>query len=153
VPSLVLSGTAAPLARLTAYLLIAGNVLQLWHPKSDSLDKVVEEVRRQLGSAVGEPGRAVSPVKFRDVLSEALVFPTPPTTQLDAGAKLQKTAANYSEEKWAHHPLRSLPGAPPIDAAGPPTLRKKLRGVIQSLQESPPSSSPRLYDFALLRHK
>jgi hypothetical protein len=153
VPSLVLSGAASPPARLAAYRLITGNVLQLWHPKAESLDKVLAEVRQQVGPSLGEPGRAVGPVSFGDVISEALLFPTAPTTELDAEAKLREHAERYFEDKWVHQPLKSLGGVPPIDASGHRTLRRRLSGVIQFLQECSAGTSPRLYDFDRLRRK
>ena len=41
----------------------------------------------------------------------------------------------YIEEKWIHKPLRSLSQVPPLDAAGHVGLRKKLRGVVQFLED------------------
>jgi tetratricopeptide (TPR) repeat protein len=153
VPSLVLSGAASPPAKLAAYLLITGNVLQLWHPKAESLDRVVTELRQKVGSAVGEPGRAVVPINFGDVTAEALLFPTAPTTELDAEAKMREHAQQYFEEMWVHQPLKSLGGVPPIDAAGHTNLRKRLRGVVTFLQECSTENSPRWYDFDRLRRK
>ncbi len=153
VPSLVLSGAASPPAKLAAYLLIAGNVMQLQHPRAESLDKVVTEMRAQLGGAVSEPQRSVGPTNFGDVVADALLFPTAPTTELDMEAKVREHARNYFEEQWIHKPLKSLGGVPPIDAAGHRTLRKRLRGVLQFIQDCSADNSPRLYDFDRLRRK
>ena len=46
-----------------------------------------------------------------------------------------------------------LAGAAPVDAAGSPNLRKRLRGVIQFLQDCAAGTAPRLYDFDRLRGK
>jgi tetratricopeptide (TPR) repeat protein len=153
VPSLVLSGAAAPPAKLAAYLLVVGNVLQLWHPKAESLDKVLTEARQRLGPAAGEPQRSIGPISFGDVVAEALLFPTAPTTELDAEAKMRDHAQHYFEEKWVHQPLRGLNGVPPIDAAGHHSLRKRLRGVIEFIQDCSAGAAPRLYDFDRLRRK
>ncbi|HEY1380874.1 MAG TPA: tetratricopeptide repeat protein, partial [Gemmataceae bacterium] len=151
VPSLVLSGAASPPARLAAYLMIVGNVVQLWHPKAESLDKVLGEVRQRLGPAAGEPQRSIGPVNFGDVVAEALLFPTAPTTELDAEAKMRDHAQQFFEETWIQRPYRGLAGVPPIDAAGSPNLRKRLRGVVQFLQDCAAGTAPRLYDFDRLR--
>jgi tetratricopeptide (TPR) repeat protein len=153
VPSLVLSGASSPPARLAAYLLVIGNVLQLWHPVAESLEKVLGETRQRLGPAAGEPQRSVGPVNFGDVVAEALLFPTAPTTELDAEAKMRDHAQHFFEETWLHRPYRGLAGVPPIDAAGSPNLRKRLRGVIQFLQDCAAGTAPRLYDFDRLRRK
>jgi hypothetical protein len=153
VPSLVLSGAAAPPARLAAYLMIVGNVLQLWHPKAESVEKVLGEARQRLGPAAGEPQRSVGPVNFGDVVAEALLFPTTPTTELDAEAKMRDHARQFFEETWIHRPYRGLTGVSPVDAVGSPVLRKRLRGVIQFYQDCAAGTAPRLYDFDRLRQK
>jgi tetratricopeptide (TPR) repeat protein len=153
VPSLVLSGAASPPARLAAYLMIVGNLTQLWHPKADSVDKVLAEARQRLGPAVGEPQRVIGPINFGDVVAEALLFPTAPTTELDAEAKMREHAQQFFEETWIHRPYRGLAGASPIDAAGSPNLRKRLRGVVQFYQDCAAGTAPRLYDFDRLRRK
>jgi tetratricopeptide (TPR) repeat protein len=152
-PALVLSGAASPPARLAAYLLVVGNVLQLWHPNPESLDKVLAEARPRLGPAAGDPQRSIGPINFGDVVAEALLFPTAPTTELDAEAKMREHAQQFFEETWIHRPYRGLAGVPPIDAAGNPNLRKRLRGVIQFLQDCAAGTAPRLYDFDRLRRK
>ena len=153
VPTLVLSGAASPPARLAAYLMVIGNVLQLWHPKAESLEKVLGEARQRLDPAVGEPQRAIGPVNFGDVVAEALLFPTAPTTELDAEAKMREHAQQFFEEVWIHRPYRGLNGVPPVDAAGSVNLRKRLRGVIEFLQECAAGTAPRLYEFDRLRRK
>jgi tetratricopeptide (TPR) repeat protein len=153
VPSLVLSGASSPPARLAAYLMVVGNVFQLWHPKPESLEKVLGEARQRLGPAVGEPQRTIGPINFGDVVAEALLFPTAPTTELDAEAKMRDHAQQFFEELWIHRGYRGLNGVPPVDAAGSPQLRKRLRGVIEFLQECAAGTAPRLYNFDRLRRK
>jgi tetratricopeptide (TPR) repeat protein len=153
VTSLVLSGASAPPAKLGAYVMIASNVLQLWHPVKESLDKTLAEVQSRLGPALGEPGRAIAPAHFGDVVAEALLFPTSATTQLDAETKIRSHAQQFFEETWVSRPLKSLVGTPPIDAAGHGMLRKRLRGLVQFLEECAAQTTIRLYDFDRLRHK
>lgn len=152
-PALVLSGASSPPARLAAYLLVAGNLVQLWHPNAESVEKVLNEVRQRLGPAASEPQRSVGPIHFGDVVAEALLFPTTPTTELDAEMKMREHATRYFEDVWIHKPLKGLSGVPPIDATGSPMLRKRLRGIIQFVQDCSAGAAPRLYDFDRLRRK
>ena len=153
VPTLVLSGAASPPAKLAAYLMIVGNVLQMWHPTAESVEKVVAEARRQLGPAAGDPQRSIGPINFGDVVAEALLFPTAPTTELDAESKMREHTQQFFEETWIHRPYRGLTGVPPVDAVGSPNLRKRLLGVIQFYQDCAAGAAPRLYDFDRLRRK
>ena len=143
VPSLVLSGASSPPARLAAYLLVVGNVLQLWHPNAESLDKVLGEARQRLGPAVGEPQRSVGPINFGDVVAEALLFPTAPTTELDAEAKMRDHAQQFFEDTWIHRPYRGLAGVPPIDAAGQPQPAKTASRRHPVLSRIVPPARPR----------
>ena len=151
VPRIVLSGASAPPARLAAYVMVAGPVVQFWHPKVDSVEKVVAEAVQKIGPALGEPSRAVAPVQFGDVVADALLFPTAETTQFDAEAKIRTNAQNFFEETWVNQPLKSLLGKTPVDAAGNPVLRKRLRGVVQFVQDCAAAGPIRLYDFNRLR--
>jgi tetratricopeptide (TPR) repeat protein len=153
VPSLVLSGASSPPAKLASYLMVVANIVQFWHPVPAMLEKVLGEARQRLGPAAGEPQRAIGPINFGDVVAEALLFPTAPTTELDAEAKMREHAQQYFEETWIHRPYRGLAGVPPIDAAGSAKLRKRLRGVIQFHQDCAAGTAPRLYDFDRLRRK
>jgi tetratricopeptide (TPR) repeat protein len=72
---------------------------------------------------------------------------------LDAEAKMRDHAQQFFEETWIHRPYRGLSGVPPVDAAGSPNLRKRLRGVIQFYQDCAAGAAPRLYDFDRLRRK
>jgi tetratricopeptide (TPR) repeat protein len=134
-------------------MMVVGNVFQLWHPKAESVDKVLGEARQRLGPAVGEPQRSIGPINFGDVCAEALLFPTAPTTELDAEAKMRDHAQQFFEDVWIHRPYRGLNGVPPVDAGGSPNLRKRLRGVIEFMKECAAGTSPRLYDFDRLRRK
>jgi tetratricopeptide (TPR) repeat protein len=152
-PSLVLSGAAAPPAKLAAYLLVAGNILQFWHPNAEAVGRVDAEARQKLGGALGEARQTTGPVNFGDVVADALLFPTAATTELEAEIKIKEHAQQYFEEKWIHRPLKALGGVPPVDAAGHRTLRKKLLGVIQFLQDCSAENTLRVYDFDQLRRK
>lgn len=151
VSSLVLSGASAPPAKLAAYFLIAGNVLQLWHPVQESLEKTFNEIQNRLGPALDEPSRAIAPAHFGDIVAEALLFPTAATTQLDSETKIRSHAQHFFEETWVNRPLKSLLRTTPTDAAKNPTLRKRLRGIVQFVEECAGQTTIRLYDFNRLR--
>jgi len=149
---LIESAGGPAFAPLGAYLVVAGALLQLWHTNPETLDRVVAEAQQALGpSAVVRRERG--PVMFSDVVVEAMVFPTRETTALDAEMKVRERAAGYFEETWLHRPLKSLAGVPPVDAAGHAVLRRKLRGVVQFLQDCAATSGVHLYDFDRLRRK
>src|SRR5205085_11000249 len=74
-------------------------------------------------------------------------------SQEEAEKQIEQGAQRYFEESWIHRPLKSLSQAPPIDAAGSGTLRKKLTGVVQFLQECANGGALKDYDFDRLRRK
>jgi tetratricopeptide (TPR) repeat protein len=152
-PTLALSGAASPPSKLAAYLLIAGNLLQFWHPSAESVGKVAAEAQQKLGAALGEPRKVTGPINFGDVAADALLFPTGATTELEAELKIKEHAQQYFEDKWIHRPLKSLSGGTPEDAAGDPLLRKRLRGVIQFLQDCSAENTLKVYDYDRLRQK
>src|SRR5262249_58347811 len=63
-PTLALSGAAAPPGKLAAYLLIAGNLLQFWHPNAESVAKVAAEGQQKLGAALGGPREVTGAINF-----------------------------------------------------------------------------------------
>jgi tetratricopeptide (TPR) repeat protein len=152
-PTLALSGAAAPPAKLAAYLLIAGNLLQFWHPNAESVGRVATEAQQKLGGALGEARRISGPINFGDVVADALLFPTSAATELEAELKIKEHAQQYFEDKWVHQPLKSLKGRTPEEAAGDKTLRKRVRGVVQVLQDCSAENTLRVYDFDRLRQR
>src|SRR5581483_6390061 len=95
-----------------------------------------------------------APISFQDVTAEALVFPLRPAPagQSDEERVLGHIQKFY-EETWLHHPRRVLNNNTPIDAVGHATLRKKLRGVIQFVQDCAAGGIVGKYDFDRLRRK
>jgi tetratricopeptide (TPR) repeat protein len=157
-PVITVGAPAADLARLAGYLMISQladhqvNVVRVWSPIKDSLGRLREEVRQRAGLNLGEAREVREPINFHDVVLEALVFPTGTPTQATAERVLNHVAT-FFEEKWAHRPRRSLAGNTPTDAAGHATLRKKLRGVIQFVQDCAEDGMVQGYDFDRLRRK
>ena len=143
---------AADLGRLGAYLLVAGPLFRMWGPNREAVGRVREEVRGRLQLPIGEAQEVTGPVQFHDVVTEALVFPTN-MRDANAPAKVVEHAQRYYEETWVQQPRRSLAGNTPIDAAGHTNLRKKLRGVVQFIQECAAGSLLGGYDFDRLRRK
>ena len=138
--------------KLGAYLLIVGNLLRLWTPNADALERVRREVQERAAPSLSDPHLQRGPASFGDVAAEALVFPVGVTDQAEGERQIRAHVQRYFEEAWIHRPLRSLGNVPPIDAAGHPMLRKKLFGIVQFLQECI-SGGPQAYDFDRLRRK
>jgi hypothetical protein len=149
---LLAGGMSTQLPRLGAYFVVIGDVLRIWNVNADALDRVQRIVQEQAGPTLTEAQTRRGPATFGDVLAEALVFPVGITDRDLAQQKIREQVQNYFEEKWIHKPLKSLQQTPPIDAAGHPTLRRKLRGVIQFLEESLARIETG-YDFGRLRGK
>jgi tetratricopeptide (TPR) repeat protein len=144
--------TAAQLPRLGAHLLIIGDQFRLANSNTEALDRVVKDLRQRVGPALSEPRTGRDPVPFHEVLAEALVFPLGIENEAEADRRVGEQMAHFYEDTWIHRPLVSLSRIPPVDAAGHATLRKKLLGVIQFLQEcAAPGTYP--YDFDRLRRK
>ena len=143
---------ASDIARLGAYLLVAGPVFRMWGPSKESLHRVRDEVRTRWAWPWARRRMILGPIQFHDVITEALVFPTN-MRDPNAPAKVADHAQRYYEETWLHQPRRSLTNVAPIDAAGHAGLRKKLRGVVQFIQDCAAGSLLAGYDFDRLRRK
>jgi tetratricopeptide (TPR) repeat protein len=139
--------------RIGAYIVFMGGVVRLWHTNKESLGRTFGALRQKLGPLFAqEPLEARGPVKFTDVLSGAIIAVRGATSQEEATARMREHFEKYFEEEWIHHPRKSLRATPPVDAVGHPVLRKKLRGIVQFLQECG-AGAPFLYDFDRLRRK
>jgi tetratricopeptide (TPR) repeat protein len=152
VTALTAESAARQLPHLGAYLLLVGGMLRLWHTNADALDRVRQELQQRAGPALGGAHTGRTPANFSEVLADALVFPVGLTDQAEIDQRIREHVQKYFEDAWIHRPLRSLGGVPPVDAAGHGTLRKKLFGVIQFLQECTRGNPPP-YDYDRLRRK
>lgn len=160
-----LIGAAAPTsAGLGAYLMLLGDVLQVWSPNPAGVDKILLEVKTKLGTTILEEKSALGDAQFGDVTIEAMAFPTYGKATPEFIDKAKERAQHYFEEIWAHRSLKSLAGNTPIDAAGHPILRRKLLGDILFLEQNftgnapkpakgSAAETPEFYDFDRLRHK
>ncbi|MCI0461750.1 MAG: tetratricopeptide repeat protein, partial [Gemmataceae bacterium] len=138
--------------RLAANLMIAGDMVRLQNVNRAALDEVTQELRDKVGPALSEPHHHTGALPFPYVLSDAMVFPVGARDQASAEQRMREGAERYFEDTWIHQPRVALQGVPPVDAAGHGTLRKKLRGVIQFLEEcARPMGLP--YDFERLLRK
>jgi predicted Zn-dependent protease len=137
---------------LGAFVLIVANLLHMRSLNRDRLMKVCEEMRQRSGTALADPEVQRGPVAFSDLLSEGAVFPVGAADQDEARRRVEEGFQTYFEDRWIHQPLRSLDGAPPVDAAGPDRLRKKLRGVLAFLEDCGKAAA-QPYDFDRLRRK
>ena len=136
-------------SRLGAYLLLVANVVRLWNSNAEALDRARQALQERAGPALSDARILRGPANFGEVLAEALNFPVAVSDHAEAEKLAREGVQKYFEETWVHKPLRSLRGVPPIDAAGHTELGKKLRGVVQFLEEC----SPGLYEFDRLRRK
>jgi tetratricopeptide (TPR) repeat protein len=150
---LITAGAGAPqFPKLGAYLLVIGDMLRISNVNSDALDRVRQDIQERAGPSLSEAQLKRGPANFNDVVAEALVFPIGTTDEALVREKIREQVQLYFEEKWIHRPLRSLNQIPPIDAAGHPVLRKKLRGVVKFLRETL-ENIVEAYDFDRLLRK
>jgi tetratricopeptide (TPR) repeat protein len=152
-PALTPELAAKQSPRIGAMCILMGNILRLWHINHDSLQRTVETMRAKLGPVLaGEPYAARGPVKFHELLNDAIPLLRGDTPEEDRLRQSSEHFAKHFEEQWSRRPLKSLGNVSPLDAAGDPTRRKKLRGVLQFLEEC--ATSVKLqYDFGRLRQR
>jgi len=151
-------GIGAPVAKLASYMFLIGNIIRLWHPNKDSVAKVADEIAGKLSGAATPPTHESGFCNFSDVAVEAMVFPTREAKAEELQPKIRESAESFFEEIWIHRPLKSLAGVSPIDAAGHPTFRKRLLGVVRFTEDCYISTGPRVggalvYDFGRVRRK
>ena len=144
---------ASKLVHLACDIAIIGRQLQLSNAVRERLELVRHELQEAVGPAVSPPQNNRSPARFTDVLAEVIVFPARTQDEAQAVARVREHEQRYFEETWVHRELRALALTPPIDAAGHPALRKKLRGVIRFLEDCVVSYQGVGYDFDRLRRK
>jgi tetratricopeptide (TPR) repeat protein len=146
------AGASTQPAKLGAYLLMIGDLLILRSTLADALDRIRREVQERAGAALSEARLQRGPANFTDVLADVLIFPLGSPSKEETARLVREHVQRYFEETWIHRPLVSLGRVPPVDAAGHPTLRKKLLGVVQFLEDCARSGGEP-YDFNRLRHK
>jgi tetratricopeptide (TPR) repeat protein len=143
---------ARQLPRLGAYMMVLGDMVRLWNGNQETFESSLAEVKQRTGAALGEPYLRDGPAHFADVLSEGLAFPTQATDEAEGKKLMQGFLERFLEETWIHKPLRALGQIPPIDAAGHTVLRRKLRGVVNFLEDCAATIGS-AYDFNRLRRK
>jgi tetratricopeptide (TPR) repeat protein len=147
------TGPAAQPQRVAAHLLVLGQLLRLWHPQKETLGRIIQEVAQKAGKGLTEGAERVTHGNFGDVVLEAVVY-VPGVKEKEQVEKYARDhAGRFFEETWIHRPLKSLGRIAPVDAAGHRVLRKKLRGVVQFLQECAVGGMVETYDFDRLRRK
>ncbi len=152
--ALITVGTpGADLARLAGYLFIANGIMQVSSPLKDPLERLRDEVRTKLALGVDALPTRKAPIAFQDVTAEALVFPLRQGAEQSNEERVMQQMRKYFEETWIHRPRRALNNNAPIDAVGHATLKKKLRGVVQFLQDCAVGGIVGKYDFDRLRRK
>lgn len=144
---------AAAAGRLAAYVLIAGATMRLSGPVKETFDRLREEVRQKLGLGLTELQARTTAIPFHEVVTEAVVFPIGQADREDAAERALEQVARYYEETWIHRPRKSLNNITPVDAASSPRLRKKVRGVIDFIEECARGTLVAEYKFDGLRRK
>jgi tetratricopeptide (TPR) repeat protein len=139
-------------AKIGAYLLILGNLLVLRGTNREALERARRDVEEHAGPTLSAPRVQRGPAPFGEVLADALLIPLGASDQAEADRLVCDHIQRYFEETWIHRPLRALGGVAPIDAAGHGTLRKKLKGVVQFLQDCAAGPAA-AYDFERLRRQ
>jgi tetratricopeptide (TPR) repeat protein len=154
-PALTAELEAKQAPKIAAYFLLTPmqnvHIVRLWSYARDLVDRAYGLLKERVGTGLADGYPARGPTKFFDVVSECLIFPRL-TSEEELAARMRQHLEKFFEETWLHRPLKSLSQTAPIDAAGSTTLRKKLRGVVQFLQECAELTKfP--YDFDRLRRK
>jgi tetratricopeptide (TPR) repeat protein len=143
----------AETAPLAGYLMVAPGMVRVSGPLQEPLDRVRAELEQKAGPGLVVRDSRVLRGNFGDVVTEAVVLPSRPAAREDLEPRVRARAEQFFEGTWLQRPLRSLNGIPPIDAAGHGVLRKKLRGVVQFLEDCAAGTSLQVYDFGRLRRK
>lgn len=151
----VISTAAGPPDALPfgAYLLILQDLVRLSSPVRDRLDRVRGELERKASGGVSPGNERLGPASFADTMSEAALFPLRISDPDEAKRRVRAHAEQFFEGVWLQRPLKTLGGVPPIDAAGHAVLKKKLRGVVQFLEQCARVRTLGDYDFNRLRRK
>ena len=151
--SVVTTVSAVPQEKKFAgYLVLRGAQMRLWGPREDSFNRLRDELKTRTALGVTEGPVEVSHANFNDIVSEALIIPAKLNKE-ENEQRVRDYAQGYFEETWVHRPRKSLSGNTPVDAAGHRTLRKKLLGTIQFLQDCAALGMLKDYDFDRLRRK
>jgi tetratricopeptide (TPR) repeat protein len=153
VPVLTAGSAGGQLVALQSYIMLIRDFLRIWFPKKESFDKVRTELEQRLGPSLSAPRERAGPAHFGDIVSEAIALPAGPMPEEEARQRILDYSQRYFEDVWIHRPLRSLNHVPPIDATGTATLRKKLRGVVDFVQQCASLGGRSGYDFDRLRRK
>lgn len=152
-PALTPELTAKQMPRIAAMSIMMGNIVRLWHINEETLRRAADELKAKIGPALaGEPYITRGPAKFQEILNEAIPLARGDTPEEDRQRLAQEHYTRFFEEQWTQRPMKALGHVPPVDAVGHATLRKKLRGAIQFLQECAAGAKLE-YDFDRLRRK
>ncbi len=138
--------------RIVAQFMVAGQAIRIWSLNHDAVDGIFRGVVAKLGALVIQPTPMRGPAKFFDVMGQGMTIPVRAPSEQEAGERIRMGFENFYETEWIQRPLKSLSGVSPLDAGGSPSLRKKLRGVVQFHSECGDLRA-KPYDFARLSRK
>src|SRR5262249_23290671 len=127
---------------------------QVTGPLREPFQRLREEVRQRLGLGLGELQERRGPIAFHDVVAEALIFPVAGKgDEKEAAERVLEHTRRYYEETWIHRPRPPPGGMAGGDAVGHAKLRKRVRGVIQFIQDCARGGMLGTLDFDRLRRK
>lgn len=135
--ALVGVSTGSRFAHLQSFLVLEKDIVRIWHHTRAKVDSLAQEIRQTLGQGISEPHYELGATAIGDILADMMVFPLQEETpQEEITKKREEAARTYFEDTWLPKSLKSLNGGSPLDAANHPTLKKRLPGLVQYLEES-----------------
>lgn len=134
-------------------ILIASSYITFFGTNRDALDRWIAAFQARAQSTVTPVHSSTEVSSYGDLVLEAMVLPVGESNKEEGEIQIKENARKFYEDQWIHRPLRALSGVTPLDAAGHGIWRKKLRGVIDFLEQCAQNTSIHLYSFDGLRHK
>ncbi len=144
---------ASDIGWVAGYLFLVGQLLRFASPVKERYDRIKEEVRRHFSLGLTDLRERHGPAQFTDLVTESLTLALQSTDQESQKKSVLEQAARYYETVWIHRPRKSLSNIAPVDAVGSRTLRRKLLGVIQLIEEGARRGVLAEYNFDGLRRK
>ena len=162
IPSIIETGNI--FARVKANATVGRGLIRLQFSSEQTVRECCTELRDRLQLAIGEPKWISGPALFGSLAQEALAIPASIVDLAGVRQKMADYAANYFENVWAAKSRSDLGGQSPSDAAGDPSRRKRLLGLVRyredcfvavapQLKENETDPAVPVYDFDRLRAK
>jgi len=149
----LLTGSPAHAMPLQSHIAVGQGVVQLWHVNADAVNRLRQELQLLNPGAFGQRHEEFKVASaFSEVLAEGVVFPIGQISDDELGKRINDRMEHYLEDVWVQRPLMAIENQTPVNAAADRKLRKKVKGVVQFLEDCALMVRAR-YDFARLRRK